>query len=293
MHPLYSIIVVCLNPGEKLKETLESIAKQDFRNYEVIVKDGISKDGSLKYAEKLVKSFQQERMEKEEKEVPDATPGIRIIQKKDTGIYDAMNQAVEEATGRYLYFLNCGDRFYSEDVLGQMADFIIANENTDMPGIFYGNIFERLTRQQVTSNPHIDAFGCYRNVPCHQACFYDRRLLLTHPFETIYRVRADYEQFLWCFFKGPGKGFGVRFRYKELLIVDYEGGGFSETRENRRISQKEHKEITQKYIPGKQLFKFKLIMWLTLSPLRTRLAENEKTAGIYNRLKRLLYSHRQ
>lgn len=278
MHPFYSIIVVCLNPGNKLRETLESIEKQSFRDFEVIVKDGGSKDNSLEYA----------------KELAAQAGNIRIVQKKDTGIYDAMNQAAKEAVGRYVYFLNCGDCFYSESVLGRMADFIAAKENANEPGIFYGNIFERLTGQQVTSNPHIDAFGCYRNVPCHQACFYDRRLLLAHPFETGYQVRADYEQFLWCFFQGSekvssGLKSGVSFYYTELLIVDYEGGGFSETKENRKLSKKEHREITQKYIPKGQLFKFKLIMWVTLAPLRTKLAENEKTAGVYNRLKKLLY----
>lgn len=278
MHPFYSIIVVCLNPGNKLRETLESIEKQSFRDFEVIVKDGGSKDNSLEYA----------------KELAAQAGNIRIVQKKDTGIYDAMNQAAKEAVGRYVYFLNCGDCFYSESVLGRMADFIAAKENANEPGIFYGNIFERLTGQQVTSNPHIDAFGCYRNVPCHQACFYDRRLLLAHPFETGYQVRADYEQFLWCFFQGSekfsnGLKSGESFYYTELLIVDYEGGGFSETKENRKLSKKEHREITQKYIPKGQLFKFKLIMWVTLAPLRTKLAENEKTAGVYNRLKKLLY----
>ncbi len=74
--------------------------------------------------------------------------------------------------------------------------------------------------------------------------------------------------------------------------MDYEGGGFSETKENKKRSQKEHKEITRKYIPAGQLFKFKLIMCLTLAPLRTMIAENEKTAGIYNRLKKMLYLHR-
>ena len=76
------------------------------------------------------------------------------------------------------------------------------------------------------------------------------------------------------------------------MVVDYEGGGFSETKENRRVSAKEHKEITRKYIPGRQLFKFRLVMWLTLAPLRTKIAENEKTAGIYNRFKRIIYLHR-
>lgn len=42
----FSILVVCLNPGAKLAETVESIRKQEYRDYEIIVKDGGSKDGS-------------------------------------------------------------------------------------------------------------------------------------------------------------------------------------------------------------------------------------------------------
>lgn len=302
----FSIIVVCLNPGDRLEKTLESIEGQSFRDFEVIVKDGMSKDGSLDFARSLAERWKQESektesTKKNDQQTPDHLPSIRILEKRDQGIYDAMNQATAEAAGKYVYFLNCGDHFYSEDVLEKMADFIIEKENADTPGIFYGNIFERLTGQQVISNPHIDAFGCYRNVPCHQACFYDRRLLLAHPFETKYLVRADYEQFLWCFFqrdaKRAGKGSDLfqssaAFHYIELMVVDYEGGGFSETKENRKISAREHKEITGKYIPGKQLLKFKLILWLTLAPLRTKMAENEKTAGVYNRIKKMLYLHR-
>lgn len=300
----FSIIVVCLNPGDRLRKTLESIEGQSFRDFEVIVKDGMSKDGSLDYARELAERWKQkdrrnESTGKEEKVTSGLVPDIRILEKSDKGIYDAMNQAAEEAAGKYVYFLNCGDCFYSEDVLEKMADFIREKETVGTPGIFYGNIFERLTRQQVVSNPHIDAFGCYRNVPCHQACFYDRRLLLAHPFEIKYLVRADYEQFLWCFFQGNvGEEHSNAFQstsafhYIELIVVNYEGGGFSETKENRRISQREHKEITKKYIPAGQLFKFKLIMCLTLAPLRTKIAENEKTAGIYNRFKRKIYLHR-
>lgn len=288
----FSIIVVCLNPGDKLKKTLDSIKQQNFRDYEIIIKDGISRDGSLDYVRKLAAQQEFKKQEPFEKDGKTTTvPVIRILEKKDTGIYDAMNQAVEEAAGAYVYFLNCGDCFYSEDVLKKMAEFIKEKENAGVPGIFYGNIFERLTRQQVISNPHIDAFGCYRNVPCHQACFYDTRLVKAHPFQTNYLVRADYEQFLWCFFKGSLRS-STAFYYTELMIADYEGGGFSETKENRKRSQKEHKEITRKYIPAGQLFKFKLIMCLTLAPLRTMIAENEKTAGIYNRLKKMLYLHR-
>ena len=144
----------------------------------------------------------------------------------------------------------------------------------------------------VASNPHLDAFGCYRNVPCHQACFYDRRLLLVHPFEIGYRVRSDYEQFLWCFFQKELRE-RVQFTYGEILIADYEGGGFSETRENREISTREHGEIVSKYMSRGQIRRYRAILWLTLAPWRTRLAQDRRTAGLYNGIKSLLYRIRK
>lgn len=270
MQPLFSIIVVSLNPGEKLKNTLESIISQSCRDYEIIVKDGLSQDNSMEEARKLEGS----------------SACVRFLEKKDGGIYDAMNQAVQEAKGSYVYFLNCGDFFYHKEVLQEVSDFI--RKNPSGKGIYYGNIFERLTGQVVFSNPRMDAFGCYRNVPCHQACFYARELLTSHPFRTAYRVRADYEHFLWCFFQAEAACF-----YQEILITDYEGGGFSETGENKRLSAKEHKEIVRKYMSRGQILRYRMTLWITLAPLRTRLAENEKTAGVYNKIKKMLYQKKQ
>lgn len=267
---LFSILVVSLNPGDKLLQTLQSIEKQTCRDYEVVIKDGGSTDGSMETA-KQYKSILGER--------------LRIVQKEDKGIYDAMNQAVLKAAGEYVYFLNCGDRFYSEQVLAHMEKLIRERQGEEkVPSIYYGNIYERVTGQEVCSNPRLDGFGCYRNVPCHQACFYERQLLLQHPFETVYQVRADYEQFLWCYYRA-----GAKLVYEKLLIADYEGGGFSETRENRKRSQREHKEITEKYMTGKELFRYRLILAVTLSSLRTRLSRNKWTAGIYNKGKEFLY----
>ncbi len=270
MEPEFSILVVCLNPGDKLKTTLESIGKQTYRNYEVVVKDGLSTDGSAAYAKKAAGAF----------------PSLRVFEKKDRGIYDAMNQAVQASEGKYLYFLNCGDRFYHERVLEEMAGLIAAHPAET--GIYYGNIYERLTGREVASNPRLDAFGCYRNVPCHQACFYDRKLLLAHPFEIRYRVRADYEQFLWCFFTKTPE-LRTAFIYGEILIADYEGGGYSETGENRRVSAAEHREIVGKYMPAGTVWKYRIIMWITLAPLRTWIARNPVTSGIYNGLKKKIY----
>ncbi len=286
MEPFFSIIVVSFNPGQKLRETLVSIKNQTFSDYEVVIKDGGSTDGSLAYVEEVFGGAI--RTEK------DAQGKVKLINQSDRGIYDAMNQAVVQAMGRYVYFLNCGDWFYSDQALEGMADFIrtCKEKGGAGPGIYYGNIYERLTRQKVVSNPRIDAFGCYRNVPCHQACFYSSELLLRHPFQTKYLVRADYEQFLWCFFAGDAEQ-KIVFAYHDLLIADYEGGGFSETKENKRVSAQEHRVITKIYMSRRQICCFRLVMLLSLAPFRTWIARNERTAGMYNRIKGILYGRKK
>lgn len=263
--PFFSVIVVCLNAGEKLHQTIESIREQTCTDYEIVVKDGFSKDGS-------VEQLEARNLER-----------VYITREKDRSIYHAMNQAVAKAAGKYLYFLNCGDFFFDKEVLQKVKEQIETRKKAE-PAIFYGNIYEVLTRQIVQSNPKINAFACYRNVPCHQACFYQRELLREHGFMTEYSVRADYEQFLWCYFVGHAQGV-----YMPLTIARYEGGGFSETPENIRRSKKEHREVTAKYMSDTQRLWYRFLLGITFAPLRTRIASNEKTAALYNQIKTKLY----
>ena len=258
----FSIIVVCYNAGSKLQKTIESIRRQTEKDYEIIVKDGLSTDGSVEAL----------------------SPGedMKVFCRKDKGIYDAMNQAVEHAAGRYLFFLNCGDYFQDETVLARVKQEIEKRDRK--PRILYGNILERSTGAYVMSNPQIDDFACYRNVPCHQACFYDRRLLKKRGFRTCYKVRADYEHFLWCYYRARAS-----MDYMPVTVVSYEGGGFSETRENKRRSAVEHAHIVSRYMSREQIMRYRLILLLTLAPLRTYLASNQVTAGIYQGLKRRVY----
>lgn len=278
--PMFSILVVSLNPGGKLVETMRSVAKQTYRDYEVIVKDGGSKDGSLD----ALRTYLQES---------GAPQQVRILEQPDTGIYDGMNQATRAAQGEYLYFLNCGDFFTSEEVLAQAAEEIrtalqsSGTEKTaesDAPKIFYGDILDALRGQVVASNPHIDDFACYRNVPCHQACIYHYSLFEERGYDPVYRVRADYEHFLWCYFRRD-----ARPRYIPVTLASYEGGGFSETPENRKRSAREHREITALYMSRGQRLKYRAILLATLAPLRTKMAESPAWSGFYNKCKKRLY----
>ncbi len=269
----FSILVVSLNSGDKLLETIKSILSQNYTDYEVVVKDGGSKDDSLTSLEAYLQTC------------PAYADKVRIISRKDTGIYEGMNQATKEARGKYYYFLNCGDLFVDGEVLAKIASSMeAARKQGSSAKIFYGDIYDNLREQRVPSNPNIDVFGCYRNVPCHQACIYHYSLFEERGYEPKYRVRADYEHFLWCYFRKEAKP-----QYIKVVIASYEGGGFSETKENRLRSKKEHKEITEKYMSKGQLFRYKTVLAVTLAPLRTKMAESPKWAGFYNKCKSLLY----
>lgn len=270
----FSIVVVCLNPGNKLLPTIESVLRQQYGNYEIIIKDGGSADGSL--------------------EGLPADSRIKLIKAADTGIYDAMNQAVAHVSGQYVLFLNCGDVLHDSQVLSKMEREIERRKAADSgqtgrnykekERIFYGNQYNGLQKCVVYSAPEVNDFTCYRNVPCHQVCFYDARLFEERGYDTRYRVRADYEHFLYCIYERKAKAV-----YTEVLVADYEGGGFSETKENRKISAREHAEITKYYLGREKVLRYRTVMMLSLAPLRTKLAENEKYAGAYNRVKTGIY----
>lgn len=295
----FSIIVVCLNAGEKLRETIDSILDQTWQDYEIIIKDGGSTEAVTR---KLLDGYEKACETVQGQAGEESAAKLRVHSSKDSGIYDAMNQAVQYVKGDYVLFLNCGDSFYDAHVLEQVGDKIreqVQNRQTEgretdietdaAPGntrsIFYGNIYERLTGTPVQSNPVIDDFACYRNVPCHQACFYEASLLREKPFDTAYVVRADYEQFLWCYYRARAGTV-----YMPVTVARYEGGGFSETKENERRSRREHREIVNKYMPAGKVRKYRLIMAVTLSPVRTWIARNPVTAGIYQKVKKALYT---
>lgn len=277
----FSIIVVCLNPGDKLNQTLDSILSQSYEDYEIIVKDGGSRDGSV------------EAMREDSR--------IRLHREKDTGIYDAMNQAVSYASGDFILFLNCGDVFYDENVLTKTAGYIEKEVNAgtkhskveQQPGqqpvkqpclVIYGDTFSGKNQVTIASAPQITGFTCYRNIPCHQVCFYAAELCRRKPYDLKYKIRADYDHFLWCFYKGQAK-----MVHMEMTVASYEGDGFSEKKENVERDKKEHREITSTYMSKTELLKYRLIMLATLAPLRRFLAENKAFSGIYHRLKDCIY----
>jgi len=101
--PDFSIITVCLNSENTIRDTVESVCTQRDVTVEHIIKDGGSRDGTLQVAR-------------------NANPEVRIVERNDKGIYDAMNQGFQEASGRIIAFLNSDDYYLCDHVLATIRD---------------------------------------------------------------------------------------------------------------------------------------------------------------------------
>ena len=277
----FSIVTVALNPGEKLQETLDSVFCQTCTDYEVILKDGGSTDGSM------------DKWKNPTDFGTDAGARVRFFEKPDKGIYDAMNQAVQQVQGDYVLFLNCGDVLADERVLERVAERIDEERTAECaagerPLVFYGDTFSAATKVTIASSPKITGFTCYRNIPCHQSCFYSTNLCRAKSYDLQYKIRADYDHFLWCFYRA-----GAKFLHMEFPVSSYEGGGYSESRENAERDKREHRAIVREYMSGSELFRYRAVMALTLAPLRREMAESKLFAGIYHWLKKIVYGARE
>lgn len=278
----FSIITVSFNPGGKLKETLLSVARQTCTDYEVIVKDGGSTDGSTDF---LKAQSGKPYEENDLKIIREVSARIHFFEGKDKGIYDAMNQASAQAAGEFVLFLNCGDVLADDRVLERVAAVIDSKQAAGQKRfVLYGDTLSEKTNVTIASAPKITGFTCYRNIPCHQSCFYSTELCREKPYDLQYKIRADYDHFLWCFYRG-----GAEFIHMDFSVSSYEGGGYSESRENIERDKQEHRQITSAYMGGAELFKYRAMMALTLAPLRKRMAESKMFSGMYHWVKKVLY----
>lgn len=258
----FTVIIVTLNSGDRLSKTVESILRQDYDNYEILIKDGGSTDGSIEKIEAMKRD------------------NIRIVRKSDKGIYDAMNQAAELACGLYLIYMNAGDCFFSNDLLSNVAKKNLPDRNV----IAYGNTFFCSSQSLSIAPPAITGSVCYRNIPCHQAIFYSKDTLTERGFDTSLKIRADFEHFAFSYFVAKRE-----FVNLHMTICYYEGGGFSESKENRRRDREEYRIAVRRHIPLKNRFLYRATLILTLHRLRGFLAKSPLFAKMYQSLKAAWY----
>ena len=174
--PVFSIITVCLNAEQCIRETIQSVLNQTSTNFEYIIKDGLSSDKTVNIAQSFTDAFAQRGI------------SYRIISRKDSGIYDAMNQAVQETKGEWINFMNAGDRFATPTILDQVE----RDPHFREADIVYGD--------SIRQDQQLFQFSKARNLEyfrlglpfCHQSCFTKRDLFKNRKYSTKLVVNSDY-----------------------------------------------------------------------------------------------------
>ena len=149
-NPIFTIITVTLNPDvEDLIATIKSVLVQKFSEWELIIKDGGS---NLDFS----------------KSIPDDNR-ITYINKKDSGIFDAMNQSIDIANGRFVCFLNSGDVFYNSEVLDNIYH---THQKFPKAEFIYGDVNKVLSRSNFEFYPKkFSSYFMFSNMVCHQGWF--------------------------------------------------------------------------------------------------------------------------
>lgn len=195
-----SIITICLNDLQGLKKTRDSILCQTWKDWEWIVIDGGSSDGT--------KEFLQDHQEEMS----------YWCSEKDKGVYDAQNKGAQKATGNYCIFMNANDKFHDEHVLEIMVN---SHPTAD---VVYGNwiqVFEDGKKGERFSPKDMSFFFLIADNICHQAMFVKTALIQKSPYNTSYRIFGDWEK--WLSFKLENR----TFHYIDYFVCDFALDGIS------------------------------------------------------------------
>ena len=199
--PKITIITVCYNSLQDLKKTVASIAEQTYTDFEYLVIDGGSNDGTLAYLEARREVFKEKGI------------AYHFVSESDKGTYDAMNKGARKASGEWVNYMNAGDCFYAQDTLERFFSHPIHQDS----GIIYGD-----TLQVFDFGSGIAKADDYRKdnpvMPfCHQSCFVKAELLRQYPFDISYKIVADHD----FFFRLHEQG--VKSQYIEEVVARYNG----------------------------------------------------------------------
>lgn len=241
--PFFSIVTVTLNSGTDLALTCDSVDAQTSLDYEHIVKDGGSTDDSLA----LVRN----------------NPRRVVIRENDGGIFQAMNQSLASCRGRYVFFLNAGDRLAGATVLDGVqraareteADMLITSVLYEAAGAVRPYP-QRMTRSYL-----------FRQVPSQQAIYVRRELFDKFGvFDENYPCLSDQEFFLRLVL-----GARVKTVSLDLVGAAFKGGGFSASARFARDSRAERVRLRRQYFTGCERFIWTAYRWLVLHPVRENL----------------------
>ena len=220
----FSIITINFNHRDGLQKTIESVINQTYSDYEYIIIDGGSDDGSVE----VIKEYSDK-----------ITYGVS---ERDKGIYNGMNKGITKANGTYINFMNSGDVFYSKDTLEKVcslmddSDFIIGKDYNQDPD--NSEVFTTILPMRIS----MAAFYMW-TLP-HQSAFIRRTLFNGSPYDETLRIVAD-----WKFYLDKIVYEGKTVQLLDLPICNREQEGVSISQSSKTVEER-HRVLSELLPPG-------------------------------------------
>ena len=203
-----SIITVSLNSEKTIRDTLNSILSQTYKNIEHIIVDGGSSDETLK----ILKRYPNKNK--------------KIYNCKNSGIYEAINYGIKKSNGDYIAILNSDDFYHSDDTVAKVVEIIKKNKDTK---IFFGNVvyFKQLQyydiKRYYSGNDFSRSKMRYGIMPPHPASFIKKEVYQTNlPYKQNFKIASDFEFFLRIIYIKK-----IKFKKINQTIVRMRLGGIS------------------------------------------------------------------
>jgi len=199
---LFSIITICRNNLHELEKTYYSVKTQMCNNFEWIVIDGNSNDGTKEWLEK--------------------NSIAKWVSEPDKGIYDAMNKGIDNASGEYLIFMNSGDEFANKQVLEDSKNKI---KEKGRPHFVFG---DSLDIDENGTVHYRKAKHFSKNwigmITQHQAMFFYKPALGSQKYSLTYPLAGDYD-FISKVLKKTNEN---DLLYLEFPVCKFDMGGINE-----------------------------------------------------------------
>ena len=225
-----SIITINYNNAAGLQKTIDSVVSQTFRDFEWIVIDGGSSDGSCELIERNSKYF------------------CYWVSEPDAGIYNAMNKGIKVAKGEYLQFLNSGDWLCDERVLERCFSHCFTKD------IVYGDLFfvnHDGSREKSDYPKELTLRYLYKYSLGHNATFIRRELLQKELYDERYRIVSD-----WAFFLKQALN-NRDFEWLGETVSCFDTGGISSI--NVELVKRERESVLHDLIPDLLVRDFRLM----------------------------------
>ena len=229
-----SIITINRNNASGLEKTMKSVLSQSCTEYEYVVVDGASTDGSVEVIRRLEDGFGGR---------------LKWISEPDKGIYNAMNKGIGWAEGEYIQILNSGDCLVGPDVVRRMLE---ALNSKGSPSILYGNLLKdmpdgKVRKDKSFAGEDITFLGFYTGTLNHSPAYIRRNLFEKYGmYDETLRIVSDWKWFLQAIILGEEVPV-----YTDVDVTLFDMTGISETDKER--TRQERKGVLKQLFPGKIL----------------------------------------